>query len=191
MITTTIAPQRAEDDRTARPAWTVLAGPVLGALAGAALGALARCWMRFIASEPEFTWAGTIAVVVVFAAFGLGQAISWTARHRSWRRPGVTAARVVGGILALAIFGGAGSIMLPTVLFGALAMWRTDWARPWRVLATVLALPTAVLIAGGIVGDLGFGVRALAGIVGFVAIYLAVIAALGPTVAPYAAARRS
>jgi hypothetical protein len=186
VITTTIAPQRAEDDRTARPAWTVLAALVVGALAGAVLGALARAWMRLISTEPEFTWAGSLFIVIAFAVLGLGQAISWTARHRSWRRPGVTVARVAGGVLALPIFGGAGSIMLPTVLFGALAVWRTDWPRWGRVLATLVALPTAVLIAGGIVSELGLGIRALAGLLGFVAIYLVVIVALGPTVAPFA-----
>jgi hypothetical protein len=186
VITTTIAPQRAEDDRTARPAWTVPAGLVVGALAGAVWGVLARAWMRLIATEPEFTWAGSLFIVIAFAVFGLGQAISWTARHRCWRRPGVTVARVAGGVLALPIFGGAGSIMLPTVLFGALAVWRTDWSRWARVLATLVALPTAVLIAGGIVSELGAGIRALAGVLGFVAIYLVVIVALGPTAAPYA-----
>jgi hypothetical protein len=185
-MTTTIAPQRADDDRTPHPAWTVLAGPLLGALAGAALGVIARAWMRLIASEPEFTWSGTIAIVVVFAAFGLGQAISWTARQRSRRRPGVTVARVAGGILAMTIFGGAGSVMLPTVLFGALAVWRTDWPRWARVVATIVALPTAVLIVGSIVGELGPGLRAGAGVLGVVAIYLVVIVALGPTVAPCA-----
>ena len=186
MITTTIAPQRADEDRTARPAWTVPAGLVVGALTGVVLGALVRSWMRLISTDPEFTWAGTLFIVIAFALLGLGQAISWTARHRSWRRPDVTVARVVGSFLALGIFAGAGSLMLPTVLFGALATWRTDWARWGRVLAALVALPTTVLVAAGLVGDLGLGVRSLAGLAGFAAIYGVVIVALGPTVAPYA-----
>jgi Cu-Zn family superoxide dismutase len=116
--------------------------------------------MRLISTEPEFTWAGTLFIVIAFAVFGLGQSISWTARRRSWRRPGVTTARVAGAVLGLAIFGGAGSLMLPTVLFGGLAVWRTDWARLGRVLAGRVALPTIALVAAGLIDELGWGLRA-------------------------------
>jgi len=186
MITTTIAPQRAATDRTVRARWTVPAALGLGVLGGAVLGVVARLWMRLISTEPEFTWSGTLFIVVAFALFAFGQAVSWSARRTSRRRRRVTAARTAGVVLSLAIFGGAGSLMLPTVLAGALAAWRTDWTRAVRVVVAIAAVPIAGFLAKEIVGDLGWGVHGLTGVALFVALYGVVIVALGPTVAPVA-----
>ena len=54
------------------------------------------------------------------------------------------------------------------------------------MLAALVALPTTVFVAVGLVGELGLGVRSLVGVVVFAAIYGVVIVALGPTTAPYA-----
>jgi hypothetical protein len=40
--------------------WIVVVAP----FAGAALGVVARCWMRLITEDSEFTWSGTIFIVV-------------------------------------------------------------------------------------------------------------------------------
>ncbi len=184
MITTTIAPRRADLDGFARRWWTVPLGFALGLLLGAVVGALARLWMRLIAEDPEFSWAGTLAIVIAFAVFGGGQALSWTARRSGFRRPGSTAARIGAAVLSLLIFGGAGSIMLPTVLAGALAVWRTDWNRVARALAGLVGLPIPVLVVADIVGPFGWSARSLTGVAGFVALYAVVILALEPTVAP-------
>ena len=173
MITTTIAPRRADLDGFARRWWTVPLGFALGLLVGAVVGALARLWMRLITEDPEFSWAGTLAIVIAFALFGGGQALSWTARRSGFRRPGSTAARIGAAVLSLLIFGGAGSIMLPTVLAGALAVWRTDWNRVARALAGLVALPTAVLVVADIVGPFGLSVRSITGVAGFLALYAA------------------
>jgi hypothetical protein len=100
------------------------------------------------------------------------------------RRPGSTAARIGAVVLSLLIFGGAGSIMLPTVLAGALAVWRTDWNIVGRALAGLVALPISVFVVADIVGPFGWSTRGLAGVAGFVALYAVVILALQPTVAP-------
>lgn len=184
MITTTFASRRANLDGVTRRWWTVSLALLLGLVAGAALGVLARLWMRLVAEDPDFSWAGTLAVVVAFALFGSGQALSVTARRCQFRRQGSTVARVTAAVLSLLIFGGAGSIMLPTVLAGALALWRTDWSPVVRSLLTLVALPIPVFVAAGIVGPFGWGVRGLGGVAGFVALYAVVIRALGPTVAP-------
>src|SRR6476646_8478217 len=117
MLTTT-APMRAETSRAARPWWTVPIAFGLGLLGGAVLGVLARLWMRLVANEPDFSWAGTLFIVGAFAVFGAGQALSWSARRTALRRPGLTVVRALAAVLALPIFGGAGAIMLPTVLTG-------------------------------------------------------------------------
>jgi len=148
------------------------------------LGAFARLWMRLIAEDPSFSWAGTLFIVGAFGLFGFGQALSRTARRRGWRRAGVTVARLGGAVLTLPIFTGAGSIMLPTVVAASLACWRTDWPRAVRVVVGLLALPVAGIVIFGIAGEFGWGVHGLAGILGFVAVYAVVIAALEPTVAP-------
>jgi hypothetical protein len=186
MLTTTIAPLRAETDRPARHWWTVPIACGVGFLGGAVLGILARLWMRLISDDPEFSWAGTLVIIIAFALFGAGQALSWSARRTALRRPGITVARVVAAVLALSIFGGAGSIMLPTVLGGGLAVWRSDWRRVVRALAALAAVPVAAFVVREIVAEFGWGAHSLAGIAGFVAIYGVVIAVLGPTVAPLA-----
>src|SRR5262245_17618028 len=103
----TIAPRRTDLERTVRGWWTVPLGVVVGLLAGAILGVLGRLWMRLIAEDPEFTWSGTVAIVVAFALFGAGQALSCTVRRTGARRRATTAARIVAAVLSLMIFGGA------------------------------------------------------------------------------------
>ena len=184
MITTTIAPRRADLAGLPRRWWTLPLGFALGLVLGAALGVLARLWMRAISDDPEFTWAGTLAIVIAFALFGGGQVLSWTARNSGFGRPGTTAARIGGAVLGLLIFSGAGTFMLPTVVAGALALWRTDWNRAGRLIAGVIALPIPVVVVSDIVRSFGWSVQSLSGVAGFVALYGVVIVALEPTVAP-------
>jgi len=47
----------------------------IGLFGGAALGVTARAWMRFIADHPEFTWTGTMFIVIGFTVFGSTQAL--------------------------------------------------------------------------------------------------------------------
>ena len=47
-----------------------------GLIGGCALGVFARLWMRLIAEDPDFTWNGTIFIVLAFTIFGVTQTIS-------------------------------------------------------------------------------------------------------------------
>jgi hypothetical protein len=179
MMTATLAP----DPAVALPARRWLALPV-GLVLGLALGVLARLWMRLIADDPAFSWAGTMFIVAAFGLFGAGQGASWAARRSGWRRRAVSVTRVGAAVLSLPLFTGAGAIMLPTVLAASLACWRTDWPRWTRVLAGVLALPVVLVVVNGIADEFGWGVQTFAGVVTFLAIYTVVVVALRPTVAP-------
>ena len=41
----------------------------LGFIGGLTLGVVARLWMRWIVTDPEFTWGGTIGILVGFTLF--------------------------------------------------------------------------------------------------------------------------
>lgn len=156
-------------------------GVVACAVAGAALGTVARWWMRLLADDPEFSWSGTIAIVVVFAVAGAGHAVAALARRarRRWATPG----RVVGAVLALGLFGAAGAVMLPTVAGGSLALWRRDWPRWARALPAVVALPVPVSIAEEAV-DAGLTTGRVLGFFLFLATYGVIIRAMQPVAAP-------
>jgi hypothetical protein len=156
----------------------------IGCAAGVALGSLARVWMRLIAEDPEFSWAGTLFIVGAFGVFGTAQALAWVGRRRQWSRPALTVVRTVAVVLTLPIFTGAGALMLPTVATASLATWRTDWHRLIRVGLAVLSAPLALYVAVEIIDTFGFAPATLVRVALFVTIYAVIIAALGSTVAP-------
>ena len=170
----------------ARPAVVVrhpwLLAPI-GFVSGVALGAVARLWMRWISDDPEFSWGGTIFIVTAFALLGMTQGIAAAARLGGRRRAVVTVARAFGVVGMMTIFAGAGAIMLPTVVGGGLAVYRTDWRRWLRVLFAVVALPPVVAVTVGIVDEIGV-VRGVPQVVLFFAIYALVIWAVRATLAP-------
>ena len=147
---------------------------------------IARLWMRWISTDPEFTWPGTIAIVAGFTLFGGVQAGAAAFRERERTRRGTTVVRVICGILSLGIFGAAGAVMFPTVLFGGLAVWRRDWWPAARIASAAAAAPLAIITAGDIVDDFGWSAATVGRLAVFVAIYALVIAATRPTIAPVA-----
>ena len=149
----------------------------LGLFGGPALGAIARAWMRLIAEDPDFTWSGTIFIVLAFTIFGITQAVAAVTRRRARRRWTLTIARVLGGIGFLPLFVGAGAIMMPTVVGGGLAFNRTEWRRAVRALCILAAAGPVVLVASQLVGSFGWSLRALAGFVVMLAIYGTIIVA--------------
>jgi hypothetical protein len=155
----------------------------IGLFGGPALGVIARAWMRLIAEDPDFTWSGTIFIVLAFTVFGITQAIATVARRRATRRWTLTIARVLGGIGFLPLFVGAGAIMMPTVVGGGFALNRPEWRRVVRGLCMLVAAGPVVLVAGQLVGSFGWSGHALAGFVAMLAIYGTIIGATRFTVA--------
>lgn len=89
----------------------------LGALLGVGWGVLARVWMRLISTEPEFSWSGTIAILVLAGWLGMGIGLVYgTRRAAKHRWLGLLA---IPGIL---LFTGAGIQLLPSFVFGS-AIW--------------------------------------------------------------------
>jgi len=87
-------------------------GPVLllaGLTGGLAWGVLARLWMRFISTDPEFTWSGTLFIVIGFGIAGLAQSGAYLGRRADLRRPAMTVVRVMSviGLLPLGMAAGA------------------------------------------------------------------------------------
>ena len=75
----------------------------MGFALGAGWGVLARVWMRLISTSPEFTWAGTLSIVLTAAVIGLALGVVHAARRRGGSRwflsPGIVLfpAAVIGG----------------------------------------------------------------------------------------------
>ena len=161
----------------------VLVGPI----AGLAVAVVARVWMRWITVDPEFSWSGTIAIVVSIVLFFTAQAVAALVRGRSRSRRVVAGTRLLAGVLSVGIFGAAGSLMFPTVVSGSLARWRTKLHPAARVVLLVVAAGSAVIVAGTIVDDHGWSVATVGRLLLFVAIYSVIIAATRPTVSPFAA----
>ena len=174
--------------RTLRP--RVLSILAIGLFGGAALGIAARAWMRLISDDPEFTWGGTIFIVMAFTIFGFTQSIVAVARRRARRRWTLTVARVIGTVGLLPLFVGAGAVMVPTVVGGGLAVARVEWHRAARGICLVLAAAPVLFVGGGLVSSFGWSLHALAGFVGMLAIYGTVVLATRFTFAAQPGGRR-
>ena len=155
----------------------------IGVLIGATTGVIARGWMRLITDDAEFSWAGTIFIVVAFTIAGVGHGIAWAARATTVRRRRSTVARVCGAVLTLPLFAGAGALMLPTVAAGSIACWRRDWVWPVRTLLAVIAAAAPVVVVVD-VADHGVTARRLLGVLLFALTYASIIASMRSIVAP-------
>ncbi len=154
---------------------------LLGIVAALALGVLARLWMRLIAVRPEFTWAGTLGIIIGFTIFGLTQSLGALARRRGWRPWATRVTRGAGVIGMLPLFVAAGAQMMPTVVFGGLAVWQVDWPTRARVVCAVVAALPALFVGHGIVDDFGRSLHSLAGVAGMLGVYAAIVWATRPT----------
>ncbi|TRZ81093.1 MAG: hypothetical protein D4R92_02695 [Actinobacteria bacterium] len=150
------------------------------------LAVIARLWMRWISTDPEFSWAGTIGIVVGFSVFFTAHATVLFGIRKAWSRLWLTVTRIGAVIFSFGIFGAAGATMLPTVVTTSLATRRTDWPRPVRLLLFMLGLIIPIKIARDIGSDFGWGITTAGRIILFVLIYCVVVAAARVTASPQA-----
>ena len=161
-----------------RPAAAVLA---FGAVGGFVLGVVARAWMRVIADDPEFTWNGSLFIVLGFTVFGISQALGTVVNRDRSRRWQLFAGRLVGILGMAPLFVAAGAIMLPTVVGAGLALDRPHWHRSVRIGCCVIALVPIGAVTYGIVDDFGWSLHAVAGFVLLLALYAVIIRIARPT----------
>ena len=168
--------------------WSERVKPALlipcGALVGLVLGVIARAWMRWISTDPEFSWGGTIGILIGFVVFFTAHATVLLGRRRGWSRRWLTVTRVVAAILSLGIFGAAGSSMLPTVLTASLGLGRTDWPRFVRRILIVLSVIIPIFLVRDIGSDFGWNLVTAGRVILFVLIYHVIISVARITVAP-------
>jgi hypothetical protein len=139
--------------------------------------------MRWVSSNPEFSWAGTITILAAFSAFAAAQSTAAVVRLRATRPGTIAVARAFAAVVSLGLFGGAGAFMLPTVLFGSIAVWRNGARWIVRALCAVLALPSVGVVVLEVADDGGWTVGTIGRLLVFVAIYAAIIAATWPAMA--------
>lgn len=162
-------------------AWPLLLGG--GLIAGTVWGINARLWMRYITTDPEFTWGGTLFIVVGFAIVGSSQAMAYLARRRITKRWKLTLARMAtfGGLLP--IFIGAGAFMAPTVLLGTLTASHGNWPKWFRLVLGVGAALPIVAVSASVLADFSLP-HALLAIVWLLVIYGIIVWAAQATLAP-------
>lgn len=154
-----------------------------GLLAGLIVGTVARAWMRWISTDPEFTWGGTLGIVIGFAIFGAVQGAVHIVRSKPRKRWAIILVRILGTVFSLQLFAAAGAIMFPTVLTLSLAKWRKGWYSWVRIpLAMVGTLIWLLIMKSEIINKFGWSVATVGRLALFVAIYSSIIWALKSTV---------
>lgn len=126
----------------ARSGWMMVS---LFAGGGVVWGIAARGWMRLLSTDPEFTWSGTIVIVMIATLAWTGGGIAAASRNSGARIRVV--GRVFGSVLCLVLGLGQGLLLLPTALLGGLSLARSRWSRSRRVLlGAIAALPVVALM---------------------------------------------
>ena len=91
---------------------------VTGALLGLSWGIAMRIWMRFISTDPEFTWSGTGYILGATTLAGLLLGLGWARRAKAkgnwWRLTGLS-------MLPLGV--AAGGVMIPSVVSRGARSW--------------------------------------------------------------------
>ena len=164
-----------------------LPGPLIVALSaggGLLLGVLARLWMRWITTNPEFTWGGTLGIVFSFTLFFAMQSLLFVVRRKKISRLKDWIFRVIAIFFTLPLFGAAGAIMFPVVLLGSLSYWRATWPKWLRTSLGVLSAAWAARVAHlFIISKFGWSLESIAQILVFIGIYLLLIRLTKGTVA--------
>ena len=166
-------------------AWRLI---LTGAMGGALLGIVARLWMRWISTDPEFSWSGTIFIVLGFAIFTTNQATVFVLRKKTRSRRITSIIRGTGVLFSLPIFAAAGAIMFPTVALASIAVWQKTMDKKVRLSLLAISFIIPVMQIWGFISDFGFNFVTLGRALLFVVIYSVVIYIVKPTVAPFESA---
>lgn len=134
-------------DRTSRPMRYPVDHPVIfGASAGLLWGVLMRVWMRFISTNPEFSWSGTL--FILGASVIAGSVLGFARKRRAaggmgwWRL----------SVLSLLLLGAGGAVMWPSVIAGAAAIGRPR--PPWlRAALAVVAFAVQAVVLRSVFDD--------------------------------------
>lgn len=161
--------------------WSVVLSA--GLAGGLAWGVNARLWMRYITSRAEFTWSGTLFIIIAFGLAALAQAVVYLGRRRALPRSRLTALRVVGVMTLIPLSFGAGGAGFPIIIFGPLALTQRSWSRWTRRAAASVAVLFAVGVAASMFAELS-PMRALIGTAWFVSIYAVTVWAARFSLAP-------
>lgn len=119
---------------------TPLRAGLVGLALGAVWGVAARGWMRLVSTSPEFSWAGTLAIVGAASVFGMLAAWSWRARHATGRRRWL---RLVA-LPCLLLFAGQGAPFAPAFLLAG-PLLRRRGVLPRVVTVAAIAGPAVLL----------------------------------------------
>ncbi len=141
---------------------------------GAAWGGFARVWMRYITTHEEFSWFGTVFIVVGFAVMFAGQAAVYLARRNEASRRVFIGLRALAIVTLLPLSFGAGSLGFPVIVLGPLAVIRSGWNQWLRVLVGVVVLLVAVGVSASFFADLSL-LRAAIGSAWFAVVYAVLV----------------
>lgn len=159
----------------------------LGFLGGILLGVIARLWMRWISTDPEFSWGGTLGIIIGFGIFGMVQAGVHVYVSKVHRKLPTNLLRTLGVIFSLQLFVAAGATMFPTVVTGALCAWRNEWAGWLRACLGAISIAFAAFIVKvEILDKFGLDFVTVGRILLMIGIYALIIRALKSTVSKFA-----
>lgn len=142
--------------------------------AGAAWGVVARVWMRYVTTNPEFSWPGTLFIVIGFAVAFVGQAGVYLARRRPAGRTGFFVVRLLAVVTLLPLSFGAGAFGFPVIVLTPPAVIRRGWNRWLRVSLGALVVVVVGALSASFLSELDLA-RAVFGTVWFVAIYAVLV----------------
>lgn len=156
-----------------------LSGPVFilsSAIGGVLLGVTARLWMRWISTDPEFSWGGTLGIIFSFTIFCTTQGLLFVMQRRGKSKILIRIFRGIAIFFTLPLFVAAGAIMFPVVLFGSLAYWRKTWPKWLRIiLGTLSAIWAARVAYTFIIVNFGWSLKSIGQILAYLGIYLLII----------------
>ena len=162
-----------------RPYLIIPAG-LLGGLLG---GIIARLWMRWISTYPEFSWSGTLFIVIGFAIFGAVQSTIYTVRRKPRRKWILILLRILGVIFTIPLFVAEGLSMFPAALMISLAKWRIKWKNWIRIPLALIGLTFwGAVIYSEIIKNFGWSFATFGRIFLMAIIYSGIIYALKPTI---------